>query len=118
MPFGGDQPAGIGAIAVRHTVPVVSGKEVRISTWQCDRIKGLTSGSSPLPVPPKQANSTVRFSGLEATMSAVSPGFASWTCGQRCPAANDRSRSSGPIETRDSQAFVNRPTRLTGWWCD
>ena len=51
MMFGGDQPAGIGAIACSHTVRVVSGKEVRISTWKRHRSEGLTRGSSPLAMP-------------------------------------------------------------------
>ena len=51
MPFGGDQPAGIGAIALGHTVRVVSGKQVRISTWKRHRSEGLTSGASPLAMP-------------------------------------------------------------------
>src|SRR6516165_6535397 len=51
MPFGGDQPAGIGTIALRHTVWLVSGKEVWISTRKHDRREGLTSGSSPLAMP-------------------------------------------------------------------
>src|SRR6516165_2222056 len=51
MPFGSDQPGGIGAIALSHTVRVVSGKEVRISTWKRHCIEGLTSGSSPLAMP-------------------------------------------------------------------
>jgi len=51
MPFGGDQPAGIGAIALRHTVRIVREKKVRISTRKRDRIEGLTSGSSPLAMP-------------------------------------------------------------------
>src|SRR5258707_4584666 len=51
MPFAGDQPAGIGAIALRHAVRVVSGKEVRISTRKRHRSEGLTRGSSPLAVP-------------------------------------------------------------------
>src|SRR6516165_9396665 len=50
-PLGGDQPAGIGTIALRHTVRVVSGKEVWISTRKRDRREGLTSGSSPLAMP-------------------------------------------------------------------
>jgi hypothetical protein len=51
MPFGGDQPVGIGAIALSHTVRVFSGKEVRISARKRHRSEGLTSGSSPLAMP-------------------------------------------------------------------
>src|SRR6516165_158648 len=50
-PLGGDQPVGIGTIAFCHTVRVVSGKEVRISTRKRHRSEGLTSGSSPLAMP-------------------------------------------------------------------
>lgn len=32
MPFGGDQPVGIGAIALLHTLRIVPDEEVRIST--------------------------------------------------------------------------------------
>src|SRR5215469_11397905 len=51
MPFGGDHPSGIGAIALGHTVRVVSDEEVRISTRKRDRSEGLTRGSSPLAMP-------------------------------------------------------------------
>src|SRR5215471_14309233 len=51
MPFGGDQPAGVWAITLSHTVRVVSSKEVRISARKRHRSEGLTSGSRPLAMP-------------------------------------------------------------------
>src|SRR5215469_18775659 len=51
VPLGGDQPVGIGTIALCQTVQVVSDKEVRISTRKRHRSEGLTSGSSPLAMP-------------------------------------------------------------------
>ena len=51
MPFGGYQPAGIGAVALLHTLRIVPDEEVRISTRKRHPIEGLTSGSSPLAMP-------------------------------------------------------------------
>ena len=50
MPFGGDQPAGIGAIALLHTLCVVPDEEVRISTRKRHRSKGLASSACPLAI--------------------------------------------------------------------
>ena len=38
MPFGGDEPVGIGTIAFCHTVRVVSGKQVRISAEAVEKL--------------------------------------------------------------------------------
>lgn len=51
MPFGGDQPVGIGAIALLHTLRIVPDEEVRICARKRHRSEGLTSGSSPLAMP-------------------------------------------------------------------
>ena len=51
MSLGSDEPFGIGTIACCHTIRVVSGKEVRISTRKRHWSEGLTSGSSPLAMP-------------------------------------------------------------------
>jgi hypothetical protein len=51
MPLGGDEPVCNGTIAFCHTVRVVSGQEVRISTRMRHRSEGSTSGSSPLAMP-------------------------------------------------------------------
>src|SRR5215468_10749502 len=51
MPLGGDESAGIGAIALRHTVRIVGEEKIRISARKRDRIEGLTSGSRPLAMP-------------------------------------------------------------------
>src|SRR5215471_20507233 len=51
MPFGGDQPSGIGAIALGHSVRIVREEKIRISAGKRDRSEGLTSGSRPLAMP-------------------------------------------------------------------
>src|SRR5215471_18082807 len=51
MPFGGDQPAGIGAIALRYSVRIVREEKIRISAGKCSRGESLTRGSRPLAMP-------------------------------------------------------------------
>src|SRR5215469_11961824 len=51
MPFGGDQPSGIGAIALRHTVRIIREEKIRVSAGQRHRSEGLTRGFRPLAMP-------------------------------------------------------------------
>src|ERR1700738_3944254 len=44
-------PCGVAAIALRGTVRIIAGEEVRISTWKRHRIERLQSGPGPLAMP-------------------------------------------------------------------
>lgn len=51
MPFGGDQPSGIGTIALRYSVRIVREEKIRICAGKCSRGESLTRGSRPLAMP-------------------------------------------------------------------